>query len=77
MLTVVILYATFEYMIRAQMAKESEPLTLPGRRKSMRPTGTSVLGMFGGLIMVLICLDERITRKVPCINGQHERNLKF
>jgi len=53
-----VVYATFEDMIRTKMVKESEPLILPGKRKSMRPTGTSMLEMFDGLLMVLIHLDD-------------------
>ncbi|QSO46566.1 IS1634 family transposase [Alicyclobacillus mengziensis] len=77
MLMAVILYATFEYMVRVQMAKESEPLILPGKRKSMRPTGTSMLEMFDGLAMVLIHLEERIIRKGPQVDGQRERILNM
>ncbi|QSO52802.1 IS1634 family transposase [Alicyclobacillus curvatus] len=77
MLMAVILYATFEYMIRVQMVKESEPLILPGKRKSMRPTGLSMLEMFNGLAMVLIHLDERIIRKGPQVDGQRERILNM
>ncbi|WP_274435607.1 IS1634 family transposase [Alicyclobacillus sp. ALC3] len=40
-----LLYDSFEYILREQMAKETEPLILPGKRKSMRPTGVSVLEM--------------------------------
>lgn len=40
-----LLYTSFEYILREQMAKEIEPLILPGKRKSMRPTGVSVLEM--------------------------------
>jgi hypothetical protein len=72
-----ILYTTFEYMIRKQMAKESEPLILLGKRKSMRPTGTSMLEMFDGLAMVLIHLDERVIRKGPQVDRQHERILEM
>ena len=75
MLMAVILYATFEYMIRTQMDKESEPLILPGKRKSIRPTGTSMLEMFDGLAMVLLHLDGNTIRKGPQVDGQCERIL--
>jgi len=77
MLMAVVLYATFEYMIRAQMAKESEPLILPGKRKSMCPTATSMLEMFDGVSMVLVHLDEQVIRKGPQVDGQRQRILEM
>jgi len=49
MLMAVILYATFESMIRGKMANETEPLLLPGKRKIGFPTAVSVLEMFDPL----------------------------
>ena len=77
MLMAVILYATFEYMVRVQMTNKSEPLILLGKRKSMRPTGTSMLEMFDGLALVLIHLDEQVVRKGPQVDGQRKRILEM
>ncbi len=49
MLLALVLYSVFEYRIRERMAQETEPLILPGKRKSFRPTGLSVLEMFEGI----------------------------
>lgn len=68
MLMAMILYATFEYRIRMKMAEQTEPLVLPGKRKSMRPTWLSVLEMFDRLALVLIHLDDRVIRKGPKVD---------
>lgn len=62
MLLSLLLYCSFEYLIRKQMATETEPLILPGKRKSFRPTGVSVLEM----------LDEITTIHIK-IGHEHQR----
>jgi len=54
MLLSLLLYSAFEYLIRKQMSTEVEPLILPGKRKSMRPTGVSVLEMLDEVTTVRI-----------------------
>ncbi|WP_245629139.1 IS1634 family transposase [Alicyclobacillus shizuokensis] len=54
MLLSLLLYSVLEYVIRERMKQETEPLILPGRRKSFRPTGLSILEM----------LDEMTTAHV-------------
>ncbi|MCL6443514.1 MAG: IS1634 family transposase [Alicyclobacillus sp.] len=78
MLLAMILYATFEFVIRAKMAEETEPLILPGKRKSWRPTGVSVLEMFDGFDIVHICINGELIRKVPSQrNPQLDRILRM
>lgn len=50
MLMSLLLYSAFEYILREKMKHEEEPLVLPGKRKSFRPTGISVLEMFEGMM---------------------------
>ncbi|WDM02833.1 IS1634 family transposase [Alicyclobacillus cycloheptanicus] len=54
MLMSLLMYSAFEYILREQMAKETEPLILPGKRKSFRPTGISVLEMFDEMTTIWI-----------------------
>lgn len=75
LLMAVILYATFEYRIRTKMQQETEPLLLPGKRKSMRPTGTSVLEMFDRFAIALIPIGDRVVRKGPRGDAQIQRIL--
>lgn len=46
MLLALLLYSAFEHVIRTKMKNEQEPLILPGKRKSYKPTGSSVMDMF-------------------------------
>lgn len=52
MLLSLLLYSTFEFLIREQMSTEAQPLILPGNRKSFRPTGTSVLEMLDDMMTI-------------------------
>ncbi|MCL6600472.1 MAG: IS1634 family transposase [Alicyclobacillus macrosporangiidus] len=78
MLLALVLYSVFEYRIRERMAKETEPLILPGNRKSFRPTGISVIDMFEGICTMDIEIHgerHRITNTY--IEPQLERVLSF
>ncbi|WP_157067243.1 IS1634 family transposase, partial [Alicyclobacillus shizuokensis] len=57
MLLSLLLYSAFEFVLRKKMRQEEEPLILPGKRKSFRPTGISVLEMFDGMITARIRVD--------------------
>ncbi|WP_258112665.1 IS1634 family transposase [Alicyclobacillus sp. SP_1] len=70
------MYSAFEYMLREQMSKETEPLILPGKRKSFRPTGSSVLEMFDDMTTIWLGSGEsRQRRTAKPHDGQVERIL--
>lgn len=78
MLLSLLLYSAFEYVIRHQMAEEKEPLILPGKRKSFRPTGASVLEMFERLSTTWVSIDGQWQRaRVKSNNPEVERVLGF
>lgn len=58
MLLSLLVYTAFEYILREQMEKETEPLILPGKCKSFRPTGISVLEMFDEMTTILVESDN-------------------
>jgi len=62
MLLSLLLYSAFEYLIREQMAMETEPIVLPGKRKSFRPTGISVLEMLEDMTTIHIKVGEEWKR---------------
>ena len=78
MLLSLLMYTAFEYILREQMAKETEPLILPGKRKSFRPTGISVLEMFDEMTTVWMASGDgwqRMTARPH--DPQIERILAF
>jgi len=78
MLLSLLLYSSFEYILRQQMAQEAEPLILPGKRKSFRPTGVSVLEMFETSVTTWASIQGQWQRmKVEPNNPQLERILGF
>ncbi|WP_303802764.1 IS1634 family transposase [Alicyclobacillus macrosporangiidus] len=54
MLLSLLLYSALEYLIRERMKTEQEPLILPGKRKSFRPTGLSILEMLDAMATVQV-----------------------
>ncbi|WP_074951988.1 IS1634 family transposase [Alicyclobacillus macrosporangiidus] len=78
MLMSLLLYSVFEYILREKMKQEEEPLILPGKRKSFRPTGTSVLEMFDGMITARVQVNGewRYVKSLPP-DPQIERILKL
>ncbi|MCL6445395.1 MAG: IS1634 family transposase [Alicyclobacillus sp.] len=78
MLLSLLLYSAFEFIIRENMSQEEEPLILPGKRKSFRPTGISVLEMFDGMITARVKIDGewRYVKSTPP-DPQIERVLKL
>ena len=78
MLLSLLLYSVFEYILRQQMAQEEEPLILPGKRKSFRPTGASVLEMFETMVATWANIQGEWRRmEVQPANIQLERILGF
>lgn len=78
MLLSLLLYSVFEYILRQQMAQEEEPLILPGKRKSFRPTGVSVLEMFETAVTTWASIGGQWHRmKVRPHDPQLERILGF
>ncbi len=78
MLLSLLMYTAFEYILREQMAKETEPLILPGKRKSFRPTGISVLEMFDEMTTVWMASGDGWQRMtVRPHDPQIERILAF
>lgn len=78
MLMSLLLYSAFEYILREQMAQETEPLILPGKRKSFRPTGASVLEMFETMVSTWVSIDGRRQRvNANPADPQRERILGF
>jgi transposase len=78
MLLSLLLYSVFEYILREQMAQETEPLILPGKRKSFRPTGASVMEMFETMVSTWASIQGQWQRmKVHPDNPQLERILGF
>jgi len=78
MLLSLLLYSVFEYILRQQMAQEEEPLILPGKRKSFRPTGASVLEMFETMVTTWANIQGEWRRmEVQPANLQLERILGF
>jgi transposase len=57
MLMSLLLYSVFEFLIREKLSHETEPLIMSGNRKSLRPTGLSVLEMFDGMITARVQLN--------------------
>jgi len=62
MLMSLLLYCTFEYLLRMRMATETEPLILPGKRRSLRPTGASVLEMLDEITTMHVKLGDALQR---------------
>lgn len=58
MLLSLLLYSVLEYIIREKMKRETEPLTLPGKRRSFRPTGLSILEMLDGMTTVQVQVGD-------------------
>ncbi|MCF8568609.1 IS1634 family transposase [Alicyclobacillus tolerans] len=78
MLMSLLLYSAFEYLIRQQMANETEPLILPGKRKSFRPTGASVLEMLDEVTTFQIRTGETSQRMTARLHDdQVERVLNL
>jgi transposase len=78
MLLSLLLYSAFEDILREQMAQETEPLILPGKRKSFRPTGASVLEMFEKMVTTWVSIEGQRQRvNVNPANPQRERILGF
>lgn len=78
MLLSLLLYTVFEYILRQQMAQEEEPLILPGKRKSFRPTGISVLEMFETSATMWASIQGQWQRmRAEPNNPQLERILSF
>lgn len=62
MLMSLLLYSSFEYLLREKMASETEPLILPGKRKSFRPTGISVLEMLDEVTTFHVTVGDEMQR---------------
>lgn len=78
MLMSLLLYSAFEYLLRTKMATEPEPLILPGKRKSFRPTGASVLEMLDEMTTMHVNLGDALQRMAPRPhNEQIERVLSL
>lgn len=78
MLLSLLLYSVFEYILRQQMKQEEEPLILPGKRKSFRPTGASVLEMFETMVTTWVSIQGKWKRMtVTPRDPQLERILGF
>lgn len=78
MLLSLLLYSAFEYVIRTQMVQEKQPLILPGKRKSFRPTGASVLEMFETLVTTWVSMDGQWQRAPVRSNNENvDRILGF
>lgn len=78
MLMSLLLYSSFEYLLRKQMASETEPLILPGKRKSLRPTGVSVLEMLDEVTTVHITVgdvNQRMTGRLHDTQVERVLNL--
>ena len=78
MLLSLLLYSVLEYLIREKMKRETEPLMLPGNRKSFRPTGLAILEMLDGVTTVHMQVGDTWQR-VPATphNPQIMRVLKL
>lgn len=78
MLMSLLLYSAFEYLLRKKMATETEPLILPGKRKSFRPTGASVLEMLDEVTTMHVKLGKTVERMATRPhNDQVERVLSL
>ena len=78
MLLSLLMYSTFEYIIRQQMEQEKKPLILPGKRESRRPTGTAVLEMFETMVTTWVSMDGQWQRmRTKSNNVQVDRVLEF
>lgn len=78
MLLSLLLYSVFEYILRQQMKQEEEPLILPGKRKSFRPTGASVLEMFETMVTTWVSIQGKWQRMTATPRDpQLERILGF
>ncbi|GGI96476.1 hypothetical protein GCM10010885_02740 [Alicyclobacillus cellulosilyticus] len=78
MLLSLLLYSVLEYLIRERMKQETDPLILPGQRKSFRPTGLSILEMLDEMTTAHVQVGDVWHRTaVAPHNPQIERVLKL
>jgi len=64
-LMALLIYALLQRRVRRNLAKESKPLTIPGKRKSFSPTGTMLLEMLKPLTIATIETDSGFIHQVP------------
>ncbi|MBU7007781.1 transposase [Peptococcaceae bacterium DYL19] len=78
-LMALLIYALLERRVRQKLKEETEPLILPGKRKSNSPTGTSLLEMLKSMQIVRIVNGGKINRLLPknLVNTQILRLLKL
>ncbi|MDH7579015.1 MAG: transposase, partial [Bacillota bacterium] len=64
-LMALLIYALLQRRVRRNLAKETKPLTIPGKRKSFSPTGTMLLEMLKPLTIATIETDSGFIHQVP------------
>jgi hypothetical protein len=53
-----LIYALLQRRVRRNLAKETKPLVIPGKRKSFSPTGTMLLEMLKPLTVITFETDS-------------------
>lgn len=67
-----LLYGMLEYRIRKAMTFEKAPLTLPGNRKSHRPTGQVLLKMLTSIKVLLIEQEDGTMQRMLLGNAEED-----
>jgi transposase len=65
MLMAVLVYSVLERLIREAMKEETEPLILPGKRKSFKPTALSILDLLEYVLVLQIRMQDQLLRVLP------------
>jgi transposase len=65
MMMAVLLYSVLERLIRKAMEKETEPLILPGKRKSFAPTALSILELLETILVMKVQMQGQSLRVLP------------
>jgi transposase len=65
MLLALLVYSFLEQLIRKAMKTQTEPLLLPGKRKSFQPTGLSILELLEEEYILHFPTEEGLFRQLP------------
>lgn len=65
MLMAVLVYSVIERLLREAMKRETEPLILPGMRKSFSPTAMAVLELLESVIVMKLKTAAGVVRILP------------
>ncbi|MCF2941897.1 IS4 family transposase, partial [Paenibacillus alkaliterrae] len=73
-----LLYGLLEWRVRENMKQETEPLILPGKRKSFNPTAEMLLAMLKSIQVILVQVEGRTIRTVSAhVNDNVKRVVRL